>query len=156
MQADPQFHGPLQYSPLWLWTAVVLLTLVAGWYVAVFAATRRRRNDPGDRGAASLTSLPALQAAYLQRIDDVEHAAAAGTLGLRAAHQEISRLLRSFIRDATGVDALRMTRQDLERHPLPAAARAVGRLYPGEFGPEPLPPAAASAGIAREAVRTWG
>jgi hypothetical protein len=154
VQADPAFYGPLQYSPVWMLAGVALVALVAGWYTAVFASTRRPR-DPAVRHHAALTDLPALKAAYLQRIDDLEREAAAGRLSLRAAHQEVSLLLRSFVRDATGVDALRMTRQDLERHPLPAPAAVVGILYPAQFGVEPLPSVAVSAASARNAVITW-
>ncbi|MDF2048905.1 hypothetical protein [Arthrobacter sp. Cr_A7] len=155
MPADPGFYGPLQYSPVWMWAGVALVALVAGWYVVVFASTRRPRMAGGVRRSAALTDLSVLKAAYLQRIDDVERDAAAGNLSLRAAHHEISHLLRSFVRDATGVDALRMTRQDLERHPLPAPAAVVGILYPAQFGVEPLPSVAVSAASARNAVSTW-
>jgi hypothetical protein len=153
--ADPAFYGPLQYSPVWMWVGIALVALVAGWYVVVFASTRRPRMAEGVRRSAALTDLSVLKAAYLQRIDDVERDAAAGNLSLRAAHHEISHLLRSFVRDATGVDALRMTRQDLERHPLPAPAAVVGILYPAQFGVEPLPSVAVSAASARNAVSTW-
>ena len=156
MQAEPGFYGPLQYSPVWMWAGVALLAVVAGWYAFVFAATRHPQTAAHSPHPASLTDLPALKSAYLQRIDDVEREAAAGHRGVRASHQEISRLLRSFVRDASGVDALRMTRQDLERHPLPAVASAVGALYPGEFGQEPLPPVSTAAASARETVSTWG
>lgn len=157
MQGDPGFYGPLQYSCAWMWCGAVLLALVAGWYVFVVAATRAGRPSPRSArpGRSVLTDLPALKAAYLQRIDDVQREAAAGNLGARAAHQEISLLLRGFVRDATGVDATRMTHQDLARHPLPAAAGAIQALYPAEFGPGPLPPVASSAAIASAAVRTW-
>jgi hypothetical protein len=154
VQADPEFLGPLPYSPLWTWAGAILLLLVAAWYAFVFAGTRRPRPRPASL-PAPLTSLPALQSAYLQRIDDVEQEAATGTISARAAHQEISFLLRRFVRDATGVDAPRMTHADLVKHPLPRAAEAVGALYPGEFGSEPLPSVPASAATAREAVRSW-
>ncbi|WP_457950366.1 hypothetical protein ACTAQI_07180 [Pseudarthrobacter sp. alpha12b] len=157
MQADPEFYGPLQYSPAWMWCGAALLALVAGWYVFVFATTRvAARAKPGSAGPRSaLTELPALKAAYLQRIHDVDREAAAGNLEARAAHQEISLLLRGFVRDATGVDATRMTHLDLARHPLPAAAGVIEALYPAEFGPGPLPSVAASAAKASEAVRGW-
>ena len=154
MQADPEFLGPLPYSPLWTWAGVILLLLAGAWYAFVFAGTRRPRPGPASL-PAPLTSLPALQSAYLQRIADVEQNAATGTISARAAHQEISFLFRRFVRDATGVDAPRMTHADLVKHPLPRAAKAVGALYPGEFGSEPLPSVAASAATAREAVRSW-
>jgi hypothetical protein len=154
VQADPVFLGPLPYSPLWTWAGAILLLLVAAWYAFVIGSTRRPRLRSASL-PVPLTDLPALQSAYLQRIDDVEHEAAAGNLSARAAHQEISFLLRCFVRDATGVDASRMTHADLAKHPLPRAAEAVGALYPGEFGFEPLPAVAASATTAREAVRSW-
>ena len=154
MQADPEFLGPLPYSPLWTWTGLALLLLLAAWYTFVFASTRRPRPST-PAGSGPLTDLPALQSAYLQRITDVEREAAAGNISARAAHQQISLLLRRFVRDATGVDAPRMTYADLASHPLPAAAKAVGALYPGEFGSEPLPAVASSAAAAREAVRSW-
>ena len=153
MQADPAYYGPLPYSPLWMWCGAALLALVAGWFVFVFATTPP---DPKPkRTHTALTDLPALKAAYLQRINDVEVDAAGGHLTAREAHQELSLLLRGFVRDATGVDATRMTQQDLARHPLPAAAAVVAVLYPAEFGPDPLPHVGTSAALACEAVRAW-
>jgi hypothetical protein len=141
-----------------MWCGLLLLALVAGWYIFVLATTRAAKR-PGPTGSgpvrAALTDLPALKAAYLQRIHDVEQAAAAGVLEARPAHQEISLLLRGFVRDATGVDATRMTHHDLVRYPLPAAAGVVEALYPAEFGPGPLPSVAASAAKASAAVRAW-
>lgn len=157
MQPDSAFYGPLQYSPAWIWCGAALLAVVAAWYIFVFATTRPAvRSRPGSAGPRpALTELPALKEAYLQRIHDVHREAAAGNLEARAAHQEISLLLRGFVRDATGVDATRMTHLDLARHPLPAAADVIEALYPAEFGPGPLPSVAASATKASEAVRAW-
>lgn len=158
MQADSQFYGPLQYSPLWMWCGAALLVLVGGWYAFLFATTRpapKTRTSTGGRGRSALTDLQGLKAAYLQRIQDVDQAPAAGNLDARAAHQELSLLLRGFVRDATGVDATRMTHQDLARHPLPAAADVIQALYPAEFGPGPLPSVASSATQAAAAVRAW-
>jgi hypothetical protein len=155
VQADPGFYGPLPYSPAWMWCGAAVLALVAGWYIYVFLSTRAAPRSQPAPVRHSLTDLPALKAAYLQRIHDVDREAAAGNLEARAAHQQISMLLRGFVRDATGVDATRMTHQDLLRHPLPAAADAVAALYPAEFGPGPLPSVGASAARASAAVRAW-
>lgn len=155
VQADPAFYGPLQYSPGWVWAGAGLLVLVALWYAVVLTATRRPRKVESDRRPAGLTDVAALKEAYLQRINDVERDAASGIRNARDAHQEISLLLRSFVRDVTGVDAPRMTHADLARHPLPAAAAVVGELYPAAFGPGPLPAVAVSAASARKAVQEW-
>jgi hypothetical protein len=158
VQADPGFYGPLQYSSAWLWCGMALLALVAGWFVFVLASTHvPKRSTQGSSAPvrSALTDLPALKAACLQRIKDVEDAVAAGQLEERMAHQHISLLLRGFVRDATGVDATRMTHQDLARHPLPAAASVIEALYPAEFGPGPLPSVTVSAAQASAAVRAW-
>lgn len=155
MQADPGFYGPLPYNPEWAWCGAAILALVAGWYAYVWLSSRAAPASCPAPARPALTDLPALKAAYLQRIQDAERDAAACTLDARAAHQQISMLLRGFVRDATGVDATRMTQQDLAQHPLPAAADAVEALYPAEFGPGPLPSVGASAARASAAVRAW-
>lgn len=155
MQDNAGFYGPLQYSPLWLWAGIALLTLIVGWYAAVFLSTRDRPAPPAAPRFTPPSDIHSLKEAYLARIDAVEADAAAGRLTSRASHQELSLLVRKFTRDVTGVDAPRMTLAELDSHPLPAAAHAVGRLYPGEFGAEPLPPLARSAETARQAVRSW-
>ena len=48
-----------------------------------------------------------------------------------------------------------MTLAELHVHPLPGIAEAVSRIYPGEFGVEPLPPLMQSAETARQAVWQW-
>ncbi|MGK3955773.1 hypothetical protein ACLKOZ_06230 [Arthrobacter sp. R4] len=155
MQDNGGFYAPLQYSPLWLWAGIGLLVLVVGWYFFVYLSTRKRPVPAAAPRFTPPSDIHSLKEAYLQRIDAVETDAAAGRLTSRASHQELSLLVRKFTRDVTGVDAPRMTLAELDSHPLPAAATAVGRLYPGEFGAEPLPPLARSAETARQAVRAW-
>lgn len=155
MADDQGFYAPLGYSPWWLWAGLLLAALAVGWIVAVLAGTRKTR--PGPAPESHTTPLPAagLKEHYLARIHEVERAAGIGELPQRAAHQELSLLLRLYIRDATGRDVTRMTLADIREQPLPGVAEAIGRIYPGEFAAEPLPTVTASAAVARDAVRAW-
>jgi hypothetical protein len=155
VQADPGLVGPLQYSQGWMWAGLALLTLVLGWYCFVFLSTRQRRSPSPPALFTPPSDLHDLKEAYLQRIDAVTADAAAGLLTARESHQELSLLVRRFARDATGVDAPRMTLAELHVHPLPGIAEAVRRIYPGEFGLEPLPALTQSAETARQAVWQW-
>ncbi|MET4588547.1 hypothetical protein [Arthrobacter sp. 754] len=155
MQDDQGFYGPLQYSQGWIWAGLALLAVVLGWYAFVLFSTGRRRAPAPRPRFTPPSDLAALKQAYLQRIDAVSAGAAAGQLTTRESHRELSLLVRKFARDVTGVDAPRMTLAELHGHPLPATAEAVGRIYPGEFGLEPLPAVADSAETARRAVREW-
>jgi hypothetical protein len=154
MQADGGLIGPLQYSGAWMWAGFALLAVALGWYCFVFLSTRQRR----PAAAAPFTTpsdLQGLKETYLQRIDAVAADARAGLLSSRESHQKLSLLVRTFARDVTGVDAPRMTLAELEGYPLPGIAEAVRRIYPGEFGMEPLPPVPQSAETARQAVGQW-
>ena len=155
MQADAGIYGPLQYSQGWMWTGLALLVLVLGWYAFVFLGTGQQKVPAQAPRFTPPSDLTALKEAYLQRIDAVTADAAAGLLTARESHQELSLLVRRFARDVTGVDAPRMTLAELQGHPLPPVAEAVRRIYPGEFGLEPLPPVAQSAATARQAVWQW-
>ena len=126
MQPDPGLIGPLQYSQGWMWAGLALLAAVLGWYCFVFLSTRQRRPAPPARFTPP-SDLHDLKEAYLQR----------------------------FARDVSGLDAPRMTLAELHVHPLPGIAEAVSRIYPGEFGVEPLPPLMQSAETARQAVWQW-
>ena len=155
MQADRDIYPPLHYSQVWAWTGLALLALVLVWYAYVFLRTRKPLRPQRAPRLTPPSDLAGLKEAYLQKIDAVRADLEAGLLSARESHQELSLLVRRFVLDATGVDAPRMTLAELHAHPLPAAAEAVRRIYPGEFGAEPLPPVDESAETARRAVRQW-
>lgn len=154
MQDSDGFYGPLAYGAWWGWAGVVVLGLVAAWFAFVLLSTRRPapgrtvRLPPGADGAS-------LRVTYLERMDAVTDDARSGRIPLRMAHQELSLLLRKYVRDASGVDAPRMTLDEITRHSLPGVATALQQLYPAEFGPEPLPSIDASAAAAKAVVVSW-
>lgn len=175
--AGAGFLAPLQYSAWFPWAGLGLLALVAAWYTFVLLGTRRR---PAARAAAQSPAAPPagtadlarLRDEYLRQIDAVDREAAAGTRSDRSAHQELSLLIRSFIRDASGVDAPRMTLAELRAagqaphrqagphhvpsgHHFRAAADAVAGLYQGAFAAAPASAVPDAARAAREVVRSW-
>jgi hypothetical protein len=154
VENDSGFYGPLEYSGWFVWTGFGLLALVAAWLAFVFLSTRQRAASI-DAAPAPATDLHSLRLDYLRRIDAVAADAHAGRLSPRASHQELSLLIRSFVRDTSGIDAPRMTLAELQEQRIPRAAAAIGSLYPEEFGPEPREPVAAAAETAREVVRSW-
>lgn len=172
------FLGPLAYSDWFPWAALGLLVLVAAWFAYVILSTRRRRPvppaAPTPPAASGEPDLARLRRDYLQRIDTVAGEAAAGTRPGRSCYQELSLLVRSFVRDASGLDATRMTlaelravsqtrnqtlvSQALGNHTasgLSAAADAIAGMYPAAFGTAPASGVPAAAETAREVVRSW-
>lgn len=164
---DGDFFGPLDYSAWFPWAALGLLILVAAWYALVILCTRRRpvAQDAAQTGPVAAPDLARLRRDYLQRIDAVDREVTAGTRTSRSSHQELSLLIRSFVRDASGLDATRMTLAELRAagqeaadqpaRGLPAAADAIAAMYPAEFALLPAPGVPDAARTAREVVRSW-
>lgn len=160
MEDDSGFYAPLAYSAWLPWAGFGLLLLVAAWLAFVLVSTRQRKGAVPAASAGPPSDPSSLKRDYLRRIDAVAGDAAAGRLSARASHQELSLLIRSFVRDIAAIDAPRMTLAELHRQGIPAAALAISRLYPAEFSPgprdtEPRDSVAAAAEAAREVVRTW-
>ena len=136
MENDSGFYAPLLYSAWLTWAGLGLLFLVAAWLSLSSSAPGNGRVRCPPHRSWPPSDPSNLKRDYLRRIDAVAVDAAAGRLSARASHQELSLLIRSFVRDIAGIDAPRMTLAELHRHGIPAAAAAIGSLYPAEFGPE--------------------
>lgn len=151
MPADPQFYGPLAYSGFWLFLGLALAAAAVGWVgYAVWSTLPPRAVDLSIPRAA-----PGLRRAYLGRIDEIEALLGAQEIGPRTAVQELSRLVRAFVQDATGVRTLSMTLADLRKQPVPAVAAAVEQFYPGEFSAAREQDVGAALDAARTVVRSW-
>ena len=152
MLGAAEFTGPTSYSPWLTWLAVLPPVLVVAWYAGVtwWARTPGRPR----RGA-----LEAQRRDHLARLDAVETEVAGGVLSLRAAHQAISEIVRSFAAVAGPVDARPMTLEQLRVHGHAGLVDVVALVYPPEFSPgsqgEPAERLAPALADARAVVREW-
>jgi hypothetical protein len=156
MPEDDLLYPPAQYGVGWLLLvlAVVAAAIVVGVLVAVLTKPRRLDTQPlADPNAV----LEQLRTEYGAQIDDIEKRALAGDLDPRRAHGELSRLMRAYVNEYSGLEAPVLTLQDLVAlgvHPaLIDALRQV--TYPSLFRREaPLDPAL-GAEAARKVVQSW-
>jgi hypothetical protein len=135
MPGGSGFFPPVQYSPVWLVIGVVILAVIAGWYLFVMLLTRRRPEPVNLVGSIpELTTT--VREAYLTRIDEVGWRYRNGSVGFSDAHHELSALVRSFAAEARGIRAQYMTLDDLRATPHADLAETVEALYPGAFSGE--------------------
>ena len=153
MLGGAEFTDPVSY-PAWLWWLVAVPpVLVVAWYSAVTRwAMSPRRPLTGRR-------LNALQRDHLERLDRVEAEVAAGAMPLRAAHQTISEIVRSFAA-AAGSPHVRSLPLDRLRAAGPGPlVDVVALVYPAEFAPggqgEPSERLGPALEQARGLVRGW-
>ncbi|MFA6299665.1 MAG: hypothetical protein WC642_10890 [Nocardioides sp.] len=152
MLGAAEFTGPTSYAAWLTWLAVLLPVLVVAWYAGVTWWARSPSRP-------HLHDLETQRRDHLARLDRVEAEVAGGTLSLRAAHQAISEIVRSFAAAAGPVDARPMTLEQLRVHGHAGLVDVVALVYPPEFSPgaqggpaERLAPALADA---RTVIGEW-
>ena len=155
MPEGETYAAPVQYSPLWLLLAVLIIVLVVGWYVFVLVLTRRRATPQQHYSGDFADLTTTVRDSYVARIDDVRARYAAGAIGFAEAHHELSALVRAFAAQAQGVRAQYMTLDDLRHTPHAALAQTVERLYPGAFSGRTDGSIDEATARASELVRRW-
>lgn len=156
MPGDDMLYPPAQYGGLWLLLVFAVLLAIVGAAVLVTLLTRPKRLEARpelDRPAV----LTQLRTEYLASIDDIERRVTAREIDARRAHAELSRLMRAFVNEYSGLEAPVLTLRDLVAQGVhPALIDALGRFtYPSLFRRgAPVDPVL-GAQAARQVVQTW-
>jgi hypothetical protein len=151
------FFGPVQYHHwvVYLVVGLLLVALVAGWYVFMVRHSARRLPPTVGGGVTGAAQLAALQSKYQSLVSEVATEHQAGRLGDRAAVNRLSLLLRFFAHEAKGVDARVMTLADLRRSQLPSVSGAVEQYYPPSFQRDAPGDVSSAVDTARGVIRSW-
>lgn len=153
-----EIYGPQAYSPFWLISGILALVLFFGVPPLIVWLTRVR--PPAPPPPPPPPDPNQFRAECLARIASIRQRHAAGELGEREAHQELSQTVRAFVADATGRPVDRMTLTDVQAT-LAGDARFghladwIEVLYPPQFAPAVQRSVAESAGEAERLVGSW-
>jgi hypothetical protein len=146
--------GPTPYSSRWLWLAVLLLLVLIAWYAAVFVFTL-----PGRR----IRALPVIGAARdelvkrrsARRVHAIGERHRAGELAAAPAAEAVSRELRAFLREATGVRAEYMQVDAIAASELASAAPLLTKLVDAQFNVDSTVDVGVVSDSAEELIQTW-
>ncbi|MBJ7357258.1 hypothetical protein [Nocardioides sp.] len=149
MRAADELQPPVGYDDRWLVLALLALAVVAVYYAAVLWWTRARPPRLVPAGP---------QTGWVARLDEISAAVARGDLTARRGHQEISRTVREFVAERSGVPAATMTLDDFRDLGPERVAELVALTYPPSFSADEELPGTAfdeAARRARTLVTTW-
>lgn len=166
MSGADELYPPAQYGPGWILLAIGVLLLLAGaaWLVVVLTRPRRTLAVAAPLPVPALTADVAavLRQEYLGAIAQIEADYRAGHSDARRANLDLSRTVRSFVNEYSGIEAPVLALDDLVRLGVhPALIDAIGRnYYPSIFrrsapSPEPVEGPLVGAEAARTVVTTW-
>ncbi len=146
--------GPSPYSMRWLWLAIVLSLGLIAWYGAVFALTMPNRR------LAEVPLVGALRSELLKRravgaVRGIGRRHRAGELDAAQAGAALSRELRDFLHQFTGVRARHLQFSDLAAGELAAAAPVLADLNDVQFNAGSVVDVAAAGESVEELIRGW-
>ncbi|MGF3057389.1 hypothetical protein [Microbacterium sp. YY-01] len=162
MPAPDELYPPAQYEMWWLLIALGVLALVvlAAWLITLL--TRTKTTVAAAAGDANVPLAPdnviaVLRNEYLEKIAQIELAYWSGELSDRQLSAELSRTVRTFANEYSGIEAPVLALRDLEQrgvHPsLLGALRH--HYYPSIFRRHASVDPDASVAAARNVVSTW-
>lgn len=162
MPGPDELYPPAQYGWGWMLLAFgVLALLVAGAWLLI-TLTRPRRGIAGTGSEQLPNFFPAdvlsqLRTEYLERVQQIETDYREKRLSPRNANLELSRVVRTFVNEYSGLEAPVLSLDDLmARGVHPALIDAMRRhYYPSIFRQGPPIDPIAGAEAARAVVRTW-
>jgi hypothetical protein len=137
----------------------ILALLVLGAWLLIVLTRPRRASSPAAPSAAPSTVdvLSQLRTEYLDRIQLIETDYRERRLTARQANLELSRVVRTFVNEYSGLEAPVLALDDLTARGVhPALIDALGRhYYPSIFRQGPSIDPVAGADAARTVVRSW-
>lgn len=146
--------GPQPYSSWWLWWAVLLTLAVFGWYVGVFVWTlpsHRLRRIPVVRRVHAWL----IRNRFARCVRSIADKHDAGRMSAPAASAAISRTVRSFLHQATGVRAQYLQVGAIADGQLAAAAPLLTHLGDAQFNAQSRVDVADISARAQELIRSW-
>ncbi|MFK0239422.1 hypothetical protein ACIQTX_01070 [Microbacterium sp. NPDC090281] len=162
MPGSDELYPPAQYGWGWMLLAFgILALLIAGAWLLIVLTRPRRAVSFADENAGQaplvIDVLSQLRTEYLTRIQQIETDYTERRLSARQANLELSRVVRTFVNEYSGLEAPVLALDDLvARGVHPALVDALGRhYYPSIFRPGPVIDPVAGAEAARTVVRTW-
>ena len=161
MPGSDELYPPAQYGWGWMLLAIgILILLVLGAWLLI-ALTRPRRLPAADATTEFppliVDVLSQLRTEYLARIERIETDYRERRISPRQANLELSRVVRTFVNEYSGLEAPVLALDDLvARGVHPALIDAMGRhYYPSIFRQGPAIDPVAGAEAARTVVRSW-
>ncbi|WP_454296540.1 hypothetical protein [Salana multivorans] len=141
---------PVQYS-WWVWVlGLVLLLLIAAWYVWLIRSTRPRMPDD------SPARYDGIRAEHVALVDEAYQRWASGEATLRELHLDLNHAIRSFATARTGIDTSSLTVAEFGRIEHGSALAVIlGDYSEPAFAAVSDAEAALACEEAREVIRTW-
>jgi len=140
VESSVKLNGIFMYSTLPIWLAAIALITVG---VIILVSILSRKGEPAPRRVAAVrprvpigTDRMRVKSRYLGLLKDLEYRLREGGIEFRPAYQELSKILRDFVKEIGGLDITRCTLSQIREKNIPVLTRLIETFYEPEFAVE--------------------
>ena len=136
MKTSVELQPVMSFLIWWILIGLVLLALVILAQVIfrnVFAEQLREAKRKHKLRKIDRKSLPALKGKYLNELGKIDAEIKSGRITIRRGYQKLSRLIRKFANEATGINVDKYTLAEINMLGMPQLTRLVAEYYEPEF-----------------------
>ena len=146
--------GPTPYSSWWLWIAFILVLILIGTYTSIFVITMPNRRVRGIPLVGPVHD-ELVKRRFAKTVRAIGERYRSGELAAAGAGAAVSRELRVFLHQRTGLPSEYMQLTHFAGGELAPAANVLAQLDDAQFNPASQVDVKATTDSAEELIRTW-
>ena len=135
MKTSVELQDTFSYMPIWLILAILLLAAVI--FVQVFFRVRfgdrLKRPKKIKIKKPSPKTLMQIKQTYMGEMNRIEGELRSGRITIRKAYNDMSKCIRNFVFEATGIPVDKYTLAEIKKVNIPALTQLVSEYYEPEF-----------------------
>jgi hypothetical protein len=153
MQLDVDLQEPFSYSSIGL---ILLILLIVAFITVLIVrlVLKAKKNQPVIQ-YVPVADINRVKGKYLKMIDELVESVNTKKLSDRRSYNELSGIIRKFTFEATNIDVMKCSLNDIRKLKMPALTKLVEEYYEPEFSYEGTGDILASIERTKEVILSW-
>lgn len=154
MQTTVKLQYMYSYSPIIIFVFGVLLI---GFIILIWPKKRKKVSPKKEAKVKEnvVKNIPDVKEKYNEMLENIGEQHAQNAISDRVAYQELSKTVRDFVFEVTGIKVQNYTLEEIEKANLPRVSEIITECYAPEFAPEGRGNVQDSVKKARKVIEEW-
>jgi len=136
MQLEQELEAPFHYSIIGIILLILLIFMLLAYILYRLYKKYHKEKPKPNVVIAPPESIYRIKNRYLYEIDRLERLVEHGKLNTREAYNKLSKIIRKFVKDATGIDAMKYSLEDIRELDIKYLTLLMEEYYEPEFSKE--------------------
>ena len=157
METSVKLQEPFSYS-MWPIVVVGALVILYGIYLFVTVIMRKKETKPSEQVVVKKVAtidVNKIKMKYLTQLELIRQELCKEKITTRDAYQKMSRCIRGFVYEVTGIQVQNYTLEDIKKLNMPGLEALIAEYYAPEFALRSISDSSASLEKTKRAIELW-